>query len=298
MNAKNGELAIARFDDEEKVCFVTGRDKSQTKFVYWDYFANGTNMYADSLPKGRVVSAAPKPGNELLFLGGEFYKLTIDDVVPANAENMAALCLSIEVETSKVKLGGCYHSGKTYCLGYRNGYYGEVELDTELFTGLSGGVKGGAETALRSHRENFNPSEDITRFIVELAAVRIIDEVTEDTYSIEKDPGSFANSHPVCDDCCNSEEKCTCDDMCEECHGFDCACDEENDDYCDGCGYSDGECDCDDESSGEEYCLECDEKDDDCLCCEDDDLDDENVDQTFSTMNAFARARWLSAQRK
>jgi len=181
MQAKNGELAIARFDPvnegerwEEHLCFVTGRDKSQTKFVYWDHKAKSTVMYSDSLPKGRVISAAPKPGKELLFLGGEFYKLTIDDVVPATQENMAALCLSVAVDTSKVKLGGCYHDGKAYCLGYRNGHDGEVELDAKLFTGLSKGVEGGAEAALRSHRENYDPSADIPRFIVELVAVRIM----------------------------------------------------------------------------------------------------------------------------
>lgn len=312
MQAKNGELAIARFDSEEKVCFVTGRDKSQTKFVYWDYFPNGTIMYDDILPKGRVISAAPKPGSELLLLGGEFCKLTIDDVVPATEKNMAALCLSVDIDTSQVKLGGCYHTGKAYCLGYRNGHDGEVELDTKIFTGLNGGVESGAESALNRHREKFDCTADIPRFIVELAAVRIIDENTNVDTHVGPD---------ICDQCLNSVEHCVC---CEnfKIHVDFCSCDETSDDDEDcKCGSHSDDCNCDGALDDvDDYCFDCGERDEDCLCYEDDDdcircgmdsdtcgcwdeggcmdtsdLDDENVDKTFRPMNAFARARWLKA---
>jgi len=322
MNAKNCELAIARFDSDDKskkweehVCFVTGRDKSTTKFVYWEHQSNGTFMYDYILPKGRVVSAAPKPGKELFFLGGEFCKLTIDDVVPATKENMAALCLSIEVDTSKVKLGGCYHSGRAYCLGYRTNH-NEIELDDKLFTCLDNRIEGGAQAALKRHPSEF-PQLDVPRFIVELAAVRIIGEDTENTY---------------CDGCCNLYGNCTCENMCENCHGFDCVCDDDDDDEdiydncltcceknsccicnedddlddddCLRCGMDSTTCGCWDEDG---YCTQCQEICTDCDCLatsggcmgdpdiDTDEFDDENVYQTFRPMNAFARARWLKA---
>lgn len=302
MNAKNGELAIARFDDgtgNQKICFVIGRDKSQTKFVYWEHKSNGTIMCAGELPKSRVVKAIPKPGQELVFLSGEFYKLTINDVVPATPKNIDSLCLSVAVDTSKVKLGGCYHTGKAYCLGYRNSCDGEVELGAEVFTCLDSGVDGGAVEELRKHKEDFNPLEDIPHFIVELAAVRIIDEDTNVDAHVGPD---------VCDECLKSVENCDCDfedahwaeDDCE-CgnHSDDCGCEDYDDclddDECYVCGVV--ECICiedDDDFDDDGYCNLCGEICTDCECA-DDDLDDENVDQTFRPMNAFARARWLKA---
>lgn len=340
MNAKNGELAIARFDpmDEgegwtEHICFVTGREKSKTKFVYWEHKSNGTIMYADDLPKSRVISVVPKPGKELIFLSGEFYKLTIDDVVPATQENMAALCLSVSVNTSKVKLGGCYHTGKAYCLGYRNSCDGEVELDTKVFTCLDSGVDGGAMAALNQHKERFDCSADIPRFIVELAAVRIIAEDTDVGLHVGPDVCDgclnsiehcvcckkcsihvdFCHCDETCEGCCNLEEDCTCESMCEECHGFDCACDEK---VCVDCGEELENCTCyevgkcyacgvvkciciedDDDFDDDGYCNRCGEICTDCEC-DDDDLDDENVDQTFHKMNAFARTRWLKSKKE
>lgn len=310
MNAKNGELGIARFDSDDKskrweehICFVTGRNKSETRFVYWDHNANGTIMSPGELPKGRVVSAAPKPGKELIFLSGEFYKLTIDDVVPATEENMAALCFSVSVDTSKVKLGGCYHTGRAYCLGYRTSHE-EIELANELFTCLEGGFKGGAKTALNECKENFDHTKDIPRFIVELAAVKIIDEDCE------------CGSHP--DDCsCNDESGVI--EYCLECgeDDIDCLCHEDegdcircgldyttcgcwdDDGYCSECGEICTDCDCEDANV---FCDECGlplDQDDECndidACTCDSDLDDENVDQTFRPMNPFVRARWLKA---
>jgi hypothetical protein len=69
-------------------------------------------------------------------------------------------------------------------------------------------------------------------------------------------------------------------DYCEECgeQYCDCLCDVD-DDICTGCCNSAENCDCEDAY--------------DC-----DDLDNENVDETFHSMNAFARARWLKAQGK
>ncbi len=288
MNAKNGELAIARFDSEEHVCFVTGRDKSQTKFVWWEHKANCTTMYPAQLPKSRVVSAAPKPGKELIFLGGEFCKLTIDDVVPATVENIAALCLSVSVYTSNVKLGGCYHTGKAYCLGYRNGHGEEVELDDQLFTCLDGGIEGGAEAALKRHTKEF-PQRDVPRFIVELAAVKIIDEDTRnDDYCSDCGRDGCICDESFCCDCGELQEECTCGEVCVDCGEelepnkcyCDCCCDDED---CLHCGLYPLTCGCWDNSleGG---------------CMGDDDLDDENVDKTFRPMNAFTRARWLKAR--
>jgi len=328
MQAKNGELAIARFDPtdeserwEEHVCFVTGRDKSQTKFVYWEHKCGSTTMYSDSLPKGRVISAAPKPGNELLFLGGEFCKLTIDDVVPATQENMAALCLSIDIDTSNVKLGGCYHTGRAYCLGYRttqelgsDGDGSEIELDTEIFTCLDSGLLGGARAALKKHREGFDSSKDIPRFIVELAAVRIIDEVIGGvecngcgTRDVEDGQDKCLDCLPEEDcECGSHPDDCNCDgalddvddDYCDDCDKFECICDES---FCCDCGEQQEECTCDDD---DDDCIRCGLDPDTCGCWDEggcmntSDLDDENVNQTFRPMNAFARAHWLKACRR
>jgi len=280
MIAKNGELAIAKWypidkgkTHEECVCFVTGRNKSRTKFVYWDNKGNGTIMSSGELPKSRVVSAVPKPGKEFIFFCGEFCKLTIDDVEPKTTDNMIEETSS----TSNVKLGGCYHTGKAYCLGYRNGHGEEIELDDRLFVGLNGGIEGGAKTALMRHPEEF-PQRDVPRFIVELMAVGIIDENTEDKkegedttmpcdsndYRNENCSGGYSDESFCCD-CGELQEECACED----------ACDYDDDGYCIGC---------------QEIC-------DDCECLNTYKFDDENVDKTFRPMNAFDRARWLKTRR-
>lgn len=275
MNAKNGELGIARFDSDDKskrwdehVCFVTGRNKSETKFVYWEHKSNHTLMYEDVLPKGRVVSATPKPGKEFIFIGGEFCKLTIDDVVPTTKETLSTLFSNVSTDTSKIKLGDCYHTGKAYCLGYRNGHGEEIELDKKLFTGLDGGIEGGAKAALKRHPEEF-PMRDIPRFIVELSAVRIIDE---DTSNCDEDDDNF-DDDGYCNECGEIFIDCECEDICD----------------IDGCWCNDRHLD------NTEIC-ECGYHDEDC-CCDTDEFDYENVDQTFRPMNAFARAQWLKSCR-
>jgi hypothetical protein len=260
MQAKNGELAIVRYDSSEHVCFVIGRDKSQTRVVCWEHNNNGTTMDVGIIPKNRVVRAVVKPKSRHLVLNGEFFKLTIDDVEPATTDNT----VEETSPTSNVKLGGCYHSGRTYCLGYRNGCGEEIELDDKLFTGLHGGIEGGARAALKRHPEEF-PLRNTPRFIVELKAVRIIDEDTEfkkeRNYTVMP---TFAYGEDYCEEC--GEQYCDC--LCNI-----------DDDICTSCCNSTENCDCED---AYDY----------------DDLDDENVDQTFHSMNVFARARWLKAQEK
>jgi len=76
----------------------------------------------------------------------------------------------------------------------------------------------------------------------------------------------------------------------------DCLCHEDEGD-CIRCGLDHTTCGCWDEDG---YCNECQEICTDCECLATSggcmaDFDDENVDQTFRPMNAFARARWLRA---
>ncbi len=319
MNAKNGELAIARFDSmdktdvsEERVCIVTGRDKSKTKFIYWNHKSNGTTIYPDDLPKGRVIRAVAKPGKQHLVIKGEFYRLTMDDVEPKTGDNGRE-----EVsDTPDVQLGGCYHTGKAYCLGYRNDHDGEVELDTKIFTGLNGGVEGGAEAALNRHRENFDCTKDIPRFIVELSTVRIIDEDTGNAGcdrcgTQDREDGEIwcqncltedrQNKFDICPGCNLDVKDCNCSDegICTNCYNDEEHCDCDTDDWCLDCDKNPCMCD-------ESFCCDCGELQEECTCedicgekgCWCDDLDDENVDKTFSAMNAFARARWLSAKKK
>lgn len=91
------------------------------------------------------------------------------------AEALAAMRdanAAAEAGAAEAALGGCYHDGVAYSLGYDAN--GVVELDGRTFTSLNTGMDGGAAAALREHRQNFDPSRDIPRFIVALKPVRIV----------------------------------------------------------------------------------------------------------------------------
>lgn len=325
MNAKNGELAIAKFDSgnknkrwKKRICFVTGRNKSQTKFIWWEHNANHTIMYSSDLPKGRVVRAVVKTKSRHLILNGEFYKLTMDDVEPGTADNRN----KETYKTSDIKLGGCYHTGKAYCLGYRINHK-EIELANKLFTCLDGGVEGGAQAALHQHRENFDHTADIPNFIVELEVVKIIDEDTGNagcdncgTHDREDDQTLCLDclDKGICDGCLNIAENCDCLDAYD--YNDD---DEDIYDNCLICCEKNSCCICnkDDHFDDDGYCNRCEEICTDCECddiCDIDgcwcndrhlengymadfDLNDENIDKTFRPMNAFCRARWLQSCR-
>ncbi len=174
----------------------------------------------------------------------------------------------------EVYLGGCYHSGLAYALGYYAS--GEIELDEEIFTNINGG----AREALKEHRRDFDPSRDVKRFIVALKPVEVIMDEEENEYD-EFDDNAGCDS-------CGENDRIEGENLCEFCledETYD-NCDEE---CCSSCDY-------------------CSDKEDDCCLCEDcvyedtcyceDELCDEFVADTFEPMNAFARARWLKAQRK
>lgn len=93
-----------------------------------------------------------------------------------------------EAEARDASLGGCYHDGVAYSLGYDAN--GVVELDGKTFTSLNTGLDGGAAAALRKHRQEFNPGRDIPRFIVALRPVKVIEgRSASDTYGYGLPPG-------------------------------------------------------------------------------------------------------------
>lgn len=81
----------------------------------------------------------------------------------------------------------------------------------------------------------------------------------------------------TCDGCCELYEDCYCDEVCDECHGFDCYCDDDDDYDGEDCG---GCC-------REKGCW-----------CDTEELDEENVVETFRPMNAFDRARCIKSKKK
>lgn len=194
----------------------------------------------------------------------------------------------------EVTLGGCYHTGLAYALGYEAD--GETELDSELFTNLDTGIGEVAMASLMEHRRQFNPHRDVKRFIVALKPVKIIYGLKEDEdYKLEDNAG--------CD-------KCGIDDRVGGC--FWCQdCIDEDADTCSVCGdgYEDCYCDEDCDEDCNEYGCYCHIYDDSDFCdicscrfshCDDDndELDQENIADTFHPLNAFARERWIMANRR
>jgi len=201
------------------------------------------------------------------------------------------------MQDKEVTLGGCYHTGLTYALGYDAN--GEIELDSKLFTNLDTGLDGGAMEALVQHRNGFDPNRDVEKFIVALKPVKVIARVTygrspepEDDCNCETYGVKDGEGNPVlCNDCakemtceiCGNYDDCDC--FCSECGGIiedDCSCDYDEDD-CLGCGLDPNNCGgCGDSD-------ECDE----CLDELSAEFDNELVSDTFRTMNPFERARYV-----
>jgi len=105
-----------------------------------------------------------------------------------------ALLGMTEVNVMKESLGDCYHDDVAYSLGYRTSD-GVIELCGETYTNLNTGIDGGAMAALRRHRQNFDPSRDIERFIVALKPVRVVAGVVGAPYGL--DPGPLTGKPPV-----------------------------------------------------------------------------------------------------
>lgn len=244
----------------------------------------------------------------------------------------------------EITLGGCYHTGMVYALGYDAN--GVVELDDKIFTNFDTGLNGGAVAALNDHRKRFDADRDLKRFIVALKPIKIMDEQDETTKCkrchilpcAEKqmfcetciydtmccrcfaeynncDCGDYTcrgcddrKENAVCNKCCCDGRDClSChkhmrNDQCLECEQTieNCFCDYEDDeDFCD-----DEDCEYDEEQ--EDTCAWCGEYHFECQCQYDnkrpcdcgDEFCKEFVSESFKSMNAFARARWIRAQEK
>jgi len=198
-----------------------------------------------------------------------------------------------------IPLGGCYHSGVAWGIGYYVG--GQcIELHDKIFTSFDSGMNGGVTAELRKLRENFDPSRDVPKFAVALKPVRIV----------EPDDDGENTGNAGCDQCgcCDRVDGETwCEDCldtyCLECEQpwEDCTCGD--DDACIHCGLDPDTCGCwdksDDEDDGDE--------DTNCICCsginEDgskyfSDCNKKNNEVEFPPLNAFARARLLKSQEK
>lgn len=79
MNARIGDLAIARFYDSTQVCVVTGRYKNEMKFVYWVNHGGGKIGITSSLNKNYVCRVRPKH-NPCTPWDGNIASLKVDDV--------------------------------------------------------------------------------------------------------------------------------------------------------------------------------------------------------------------------
>jgi len=86
-------------------------------------------------------------------------------------------CVEVKGETGeaplaeKPRLGGCYHDGVAYCLGYDAN--GAVELEGPTFTALDMGIDGGAAKALRRYTDS-PPPGGLPHFVVALRLERIV----------------------------------------------------------------------------------------------------------------------------
>jgi len=95
MNARVGDLAIARFDPTiieiqggkrwcERVCLVTETSKCGPEgkryhsFFYWEQGRRGCEIFSTVLPRHRLVRVRPKNNK----WDGQVENLMIDDVVP------------------------------------------------------------------------------------------------------------------------------------------------------------------------------------------------------------------------
>jgi len=195
-----------------------------------------------------------------------------------------------------IPMGGCYHSGVAWGIGY---YTDDqcVELHDKIFTTLDSGHDGGVAAELKKLRDNFDPSRDVPKFAVALRPVLIVepDDDGEDACNAGCDLCGYdyrVDGEAWCEACL--------EDNCYECEQpwDDCTCNEDADDDCIHCGLDPETCGCWDESDDEDdgdnddYCPDCGNY----QYCDCDELDEEFVADTFRPMNAFARARWLKAR--
>jgi len=195
-----------------------------------------------------------------------------------------------------LNLGGCYHTGLAYCLAYDAN--GETELCDKIFTNLNTGLEGGAMAALKKHEDEFDASRDIPKFIIALKPVLVIRTLGDDETNEEETECSHCSEKADEDCCCHDYDEC--DEEC--CSSCDCGdeeddlCNFDSDESCFHCGENLDDCDCErDEDCDEDLsCCICGGED----CGYEDEFDHEFVSDTFSTMNAFERARWIAAQKK
>jgi hypothetical protein len=108
MKVRIGDLAIAKFDDNEVVCLITGIDYEQTrrhyKLMYWEKTGNTIDINHSELPASRLTRVRPKDCN----WSGAIKDLTIDSVIPISEPHNV---------DKQVILGGCYHDGVAYTTG-------------------------------------------------------------------------------------------------------------------------------------------------------------------------------------
>jgi hypothetical protein len=178
------------------------------------------------------------------------------------------------VPDEEITLGGCYHSGLAYALGYDAN--GEVELCSKLFTNFNTGLNGGAVAAQMEHRKQFDPNRDIKRFIVALKPVKILTGIPDgENYKLEDKSHDTCGNSGVCEYC--EIDECADGELwCQDCIDEDTcgSCDERYDDCeCEFCDYEDG-CGCD------------------CVC---DTKVVEDHEVVPPPLNAFARARWIKS---
>lgn len=159
-------------------------------------------------------------------------------------------------------LGGCYHTGLAYALGYDAN--GELELCSKLFTTLDSGIDGGALSALNKHRRLFCPDRDVEQFIVEMKPVKILHRVPESPYGLDNTPGCCHCEEKADENCCCHEYDESEGDWCKECGYYTdtlryqpsllCHCPRPEDDTCLACNSPLLSCCCDDETECDEEC--------------------------------------------
>lgn len=185
----------------------------------------------------------------------------------------------------EICLGGCYHSGCAWGIGYY-AHGKTIELLDNIFTTFNSGFNGGVVAELKKIHAKFNPLRDVPKFAVALKPVRIVklddEEVWTDNARCDKcgccdrADGKLCRVEKdlrYCDDCLRygiNPETRDCWDYDDEDDRYDSAISIIDDDCCPGCG-------------NYQYC-DCDE------------FDVEFVADTFRSMNAFARARWLKTR--
>ena len=322
MKVRIGDLARAEFDDGDVVCLVVGlyysgpnKNSRSYKIMYWRKSGTTVDINYNELSANRLIRVKPKDEN----WNGAIKDLTLDSVVEIN---------SSETEEG-VRLGGCYHDGVAYTTGYRTGHGDDIELDDQLFTTFDTGINGGVAGELNHLRASFDPAKDVPRFAVALKPVKIIENNNDQEAGCEISPLCEKSLEDYCRsdyelDFCDDENEDSGNAGCDMCGINDRApgskfCDECIEEMCPDCEELLEDCCCED-GDDEDYCFGCDNYQY-CDCNDDDDwLDCEKCGGSYETcecedicgqpgcwcdpevatppLNAFARARWLKADRQ